>query len=402
MNKKFLIWENPKHAVITLMLVLMGIGCINVFSASFVAAEDMFGSGFHYLFRYLIFGVVGFGCMLGFSKLDYRILLNKKIVNTAFIIVAGMLILVDVIGVTNKGAARWLYLGPLSIQPSEFAKLAVIMFTARYLGRMMKNGNKISLISGDGLMATLQTVFYCLLVYKQPDLGTAAIIFALMMCIFIIAGINMGQVAAILGTAALGAVALTVAAPYRMDRIKVWFDPWLDEAGDGYQMVQSLLAIGSGSLTGTNWGQGTGKFFYLPEAHTDFAFAIFCQENGFIGAAALIVIFALLGCAFVRIAMATKDERGFLLVSGVSFLIIGQAAANMAMVCGILPVIGVPLVFISYGGTSMVVSMIAIGLALSVYNVDARREQIEAEEAALPHDERRSNLRFVNKGRWQR
>lgn len=402
MNRKFLIWENPKQAILTLMLVLMCVGCINVFSASFVAAEDMFGNGFYYLFRYLIFGAIGFGLMLFISRMDYRILLNKKIVNAFFILVAGMLILVDVIGVTNKGAARWLYLGPVSIQPSEFAKLAVIMFTARYLGRMMRYKQRISLISGDGVLAALQTVFYCLLVYKQPDLGTAAIIFALMMCIFIIAGINMRQVMAIVGTAVAGAVALTIAAPYRMDRIKVWFDPWLDPRGDGYQMVQSLMAIGSGSLTGTNWGQGTGKFFYLPEAHTDFAFAIFCQENGLIGAALLILLFVILGCAFFRIAAQAKEERGFLLVSGVSFLVIGQAAANMAMVCGLFPVIGVPLVFISYGGTSMVVSMIAIGLALSVYNVEARREAIEAEEGGLPHEERRGNLRFVDKGRWQR
>lgn len=402
MNRKFLIWENPKQAILTLMLVLMCVGCINVFSASFVAAEDMFGNGFYYLFRYLIFGAIGFGLMLFISRMDYRILLNKKIVNAFFILVAGMLILVDVIGVTNKGAARWLYLGPVSIQPSEFAKMAVIMFTARYLGRMMRYKQRISLISGDGVLAALQTVFYCLLVYKQPDLGTAAIIFALMMCIFIIAGINMRQVMAIVGTAVAGAVALTIAAPYRMDRIKVWFDPWLDPRGDGYQMVQSLMAIGSGSITGTNWGQGTGKFFYLPEAHTDFAFAIFCQENGLIGAALLILVFVILGCAFFRIAAQAKEERGFLLVSGVSFLVIGQAAANMAMVCGLFPVIGVPLVFISYGGTSMVVSMIAIGLALSVYNVEARCEAIEAQEGGLPHEERRGNLRFVDKRRWQR
>lgn len=401
MNKKFLIWENPKQAVLTLMLILMGIGCINVFSASYVAAEDMFGNGFYYLFRYFIFGVIGFAAMMFVSRLDYKILLNKKIVNAVFFIVAALLIAVDVIGVANKGAARWLYFAGISIQPSEFAKLAVIMFTARYLGRMMKNRQKISLVSGDGLMATMQTIFFCLLVYKQPDLGTAAIIFALMMCIFIIAGINMKQVMLIVGAAVASAVALTLAAPYRMDRIKVWFDPWLDEAGDGYQMVQSLLAIGSGSITGTNWGQGTGKFFYLPEAHTDFAFAIFCQENGFIGAAVLITIFAVLGCAFLRIALNTKEERGFLLISGVSFLVIGQAAANMAMVCGILPVIGVPLVFISYGGTSMVVSMVAIGLALSVYNQEVKREALEA-EGRVPHEERRSNLRFVDKGRWQR
>ena len=126
-------------------------------------------------------------------------------------------------------------------------------------------------------------------------------------------------------------------------------------------MVLSLLTIGSGGLIGADWGQGSGKYLYLPESHTDFSFAVFCQENGFIGAAVIIILFLLLGCAFMKIALTTKDKRGFLLVTGVSFLVVGQAIANMAMVCGIFPVIGVPLVFISYGGTSMAVSMAAIG-----------------------------------------
>ena len=221
------------------------------------------------------------------------------------------------------------------------------MLAAKYLGIMLRKGQRVSLFApGDHRMVLAATLIYAVLVYKQPDLGTAAIIVTLMLGVYIIAGVPKGQLVCILGASGLLAVVATLASSYRMERVQVWFNPWLDPRGKGYQMVQSLLAIGSGGLTGTHWGQGAGKFFYLPEAHTDFAFAIFCQENGFVGALILIILFALLGFAFCTITINAKDRRGFLLAGGVTFLIIGQAVANMAMVCGILPVIGVPLVFI--------------------------------------------------------
>ena len=206
----------------------------------------------------------------------------------------------------------------------------------------------------------------------------------------------MRQIITVCCVAVAGALYLVLSAGYRADRIRVWLDPWIDEVGDGYQMVQSILSIGSGGWIGTKWGEGSSKFFYLPEAHTDFAFAVFCQENGFLGACLLMLIFIVLGCALLRIAVCSKDERGFLLAAGVSFLVVGQAAANMAMVCGLLPVIGVPLVFISYGGSSLLASMIAIGLALSVY--DDEVERAEAAAVAEPK-ERRNDLRVVSR-RW--
>jgi cell division protein FtsW len=169
-------------------------------------------------------------------------------------------------------------------------------------------------------------------------------------------------------------IALALVAPYRLQRFLTWLDPWKDAQGSGYQLAQSILAIGSGGLVGVPWGQGSSKFFYLPEAHTDFAFAIFCQEWGFIGALLLIALFVIFARALIKVAGHTKDKRGFLLVSGVACLLVGQSAANMAMVCGIIPVIGVPLMFISYGGTSMVINMICIGLVLSVYRDECKRE----------------------------
>ena len=391
-------WKNPCQLIYMVMVLLLFIGGTNVFSASFVTARDMTGSGVYFLKRYFIFALVGFGAMAVVRAVGYKAWLNRKPLWAFFAVVLVMLVYVDAVGIATKGASRWIYLGPISLQPSEFAKLSVIMLAAKYLGGMLRRGEPVSFFaSGDHRYVQLATFIYGVLVYKQPDLGTAAIIVALVLGMYIIAGLPKGQLVAILSIGLLVAVGATLSSSYRLERVQVWFDPWLDPRGKGYQMVQSLLAIGSGGLTGTQWGHGAGKFFYLPEAHTDFAFAIFCQENGFIGAMILLLLFGLLGFAFCTITINARDRRGFLLAGGVTFLIIGQAVANMAMVCGILPVIGVPLIFISYGGSSMFLSMAAIGLLLSVYDEEVK----QAEHEALPPEARRDNLRMVRNERWR-
>lgn len=397
MNKKFLFWDNPKQAVWFTMALLLLIGCVNIFSASFIRAEADGSSTFFYLTRYVAYSVIGLGAIFIVRSFNYRHLLSKNAISFIYLGTLVMLVLVDFIGLESGGARRWLGIGGLTVQPSEFAKLAIIMLCARYLGLQLKKGKRASFLEGDGRMCLGATFVYAFLVQQQPDMGTAAIIVALMFCMYVIAGLPWKQIGSVCILGAATAAFLVLTSTYRADRIRVWLDPWIDEIGDGYQMVQSLLSIGSGGWIGTKWGEGSSKFFYLPEAHTDFAFAVFCQENGFVGACVLILLFAILGCALLRIAVCSKDERGFLLAAGVSFLIIGQAAANMAMVCGLLPVIGVPLVFISYGGSSLLVSMVAIGLALSVYDDEVQREKTA--ELAEPV-ERRSDLRVVSR-RWR-
>lgn len=397
MNQKFLFWDNPKQAVWTMLAVLLVVGCINIFSASYVRAVADGSSTFFYLIRYVMYSLIGLGAIFVVRWFNYRHLLSKNAVAFVYLGTLVMLVLVDFIGLESGGARRWLGIGSFTIQPSEFAKLAIIMLCARYLGMQLKNGKPVSFLEGDGRMCLGATIAYAFLVQQQPDMGTAAIIGALMFCMFIVGGLSWKQVGAVCVLAASAASYLVATSSYRADRIRVWLDPWLDEVGDGYQMVQSLLSIGSGGWIGTKWGEGTSKYFYLPEAHTDFAFSVFCQENGFIGALLLMLVFIILGCALLRIAVCAKDERGFLLVAGVTFLVVGQAAANMAMVCGLLPVIGVPLVFISYGGSSLLVSMMAIGLALSVYDDEVQR----AEKAATVEPvERRNDLRVVSR-RWR-
>ncbi len=395
MKKRFLLWDNPRQAIYMLMFILLLAGGVNVYSASFVSAQDMFSSGWYYLGRYFLFAAGGMVAIHIVRSIGYRRILNKRFLWYCYVLTFLMLLYVDYMGIANKGATRWIYLGPFSIQPSEIAKLVIILLAARYLGSAMKRGQRVELFTGECAHVTYATLAVAALVVKQPDLGTAAIIVALLIGVFVIAGLAKKWIVGIIGAGLVGAVVLTITSPYRWERIKVWFDPWLDERGSGYQMVQSLLAIGSGGLTGTEWGHGAGKFFYLPEAHTDFAFAIFCQENGLLGAALLLLVFAVMGAAFYRISVSTRDPKGFLLAVGVTFLIIGQAFANMAMVCGILPVIGVPLIFISYGGSSMLISMCAIGLLLSVYDEEERQMAVDAQTP----EERRASFRFVHSRR---
>lgn len=399
MDRSFWIFRNPKQAIFCIMAVLMVIGGINVFSASFIQAQDMYGNSYSFLIRYVIFTALGFAVMHVMRRLGYKKLLQPELLFGIYITVALMMMAVFVFPAV-KGAHRWIFLPGLSIQPSEAAKLAIIMICASSLGEMLKRKEPVRLFKGRSSKIVILTVIYFILIYFEPDLGTGAIVMGLMLGMFIIAGLPKNEIVGMLGIALVGAIGLTMGTAYRRERVMVMLDPWRDPLDKGYQMVQAQMAIGSGGLFGTHWGQGTGKFFYLPEAHTDFAFAIFSQENGFLGVLFVFVLFMLLGYIFAYIALHAADEQGFLLASGVTFLIIGQAVANMAMVGGLLPIIGVPLVFISYGGSSMLISMAAIGLLLSVYDESVRQEKRKVIAQEAPEN-RREGLQFTSDRRWK-
>lgn len=374
MGKRIMFWDNARDALLSLVFFLLVLGAVNVFSASYVAAADMFGNGYHYLLRYGIFSLAGLLVMFGIEKkVDYHWLFKYD--QIFCVLLTGILIAVDIFGRATKGAQRWVILGPISFQPSEFVKLAVILLGAHYLGQLMEQGKRPHLLRRDTGMAFWETAFLSFLVLIQPDMGTAAIIMTLMIILYILAGLPMKEFWSLLGVAFVGAAAAVIQAPYRLNRILFWLHPEQDPQGKGYQAIQSFNAIGSGRFFGEPFGMGTGKFFYLPEAHTDFAFANYCQEWGFLGAVFLILVFLLLGVVLYHIGQRTQDRKGFLLVSGVNFLVVGQAFANMAMVCGVLPIIGVPLSFISYGGTSLIMTMGAIGLVLSVYKDEHKKHR---------------------------
>ena len=397
MNKSFWIFRNPQQAIFCIMAILMLIGCINVFSASYIQAQDMSGSSYSFLIRYIAFSIVGFLCMWFVRRVGYKRWLQPSTLLAEYVGVA--LLLVAVFAFTAvKGAHRWIFLPGISIQPSELAKLVMVMVTASSLGSMLKHGEPVRLLRGRSVKIFCLAIFYFMLIFFEPDLGTASIVMGLVLGIFIIAGLPKEETIGMIGLAITAAAVLAVSSAYRRERVMVMLDPWRDPMDKGYQMVQAQLAIGSGGFFGTHWGQGMSKFFYLPESHTDFAFAVFAQENGFLGVLLVLALFLALGYIFTYITLHARDEQGFLLAGGVTFLIIGQAVANMAMVGGLLPVIGVPLIFISYGGSSMVISMIAIGLLLSVYDEGVKYEKRQELLATEP-ETRRDDLQFTSERR---
>lgn len=394
MKKRFLIWDSPKQAIIMLVVVLLIIGSINVFSATYIDCTDPL----EYFKKYWLNVVVS----MFFGALAYA-MGYKRIINNGWIrelSLLGILLMLVLLffkrhdpGWAINGAVRWIPLPFMSLQPSEFAKIEVILLAAYVLDRMRRQQQLVSFFTHNAEFWKLigTTLLFSGLVLKQPDMGTASIIFGLTFLMVIMAGLPRKQLVLLLGSVAGLAACLALAAPYRLQRLKYWLDPWLDAGGAGYQGVQSQLAIGSGGFWGSNWDYAASKYFHLPEAHTDFAFAFFCHENGLLGAALLILIFMLLAWAFVAITLNAKDLRAFLVSAGVTFLVIGQSFVNMAMVCGNMPIIGVPLAFISYGGTFMLVNMVCVGLILSVYDEEER----EAELAAQSPDTRREDLRVV-------
>ncbi len=388
MQKKFYFGFTVLQTIILCVLVLLVIGGVNVYSASFVSAADMVDNSWHFFFSYAAYAMLGLGVMyvLGW-KIDYHYWFRYKWA-FAFIMLA-LLVGVEVAGRTVNGATRWLSLGGVTIQPSEIVKLGIIVLGAGYLGPVMESKQIPELLKLKHCHA-LGFGFLCGgLVLLQPDMGTAAIIVFLIVLQYFLAGFSGKTISSFLAGLAGLAVVGVVIAPYRLRRVTSWLDPWADATGNGYQMVQSQIAIGSGGLDGMGMGKGISKYFFLPEAHTDFAFALYCQENGFVGVVFLLAIFAILLKALYQVIQGIKDKSGYLLVTGITFLVVGQAIANMAMVCGILPVIGVPLSFISYGGTSLIINLTAVGLVINVYRQELLQVAIDEGKAPIPFPNRR-------------
>jgi len=381
-------WVNNTEAVLVIMSILIIIGTINVFSASFVLAGTQFHNPYYFLTRHLISLAVGITALIFTIKVDYRRWRGGVPLLFAFTLIA--LVLVLVIGVEVNGSKRWLNIVVMQFQPSELAKLVSILMAAAYLGPRIDKKLEIRVFTTPMFMLFLLSA----LIELQPDLGTAALVFGIPLILHVLAGLEWKWLGILTVPVVLIIIGLTILQPYRLERIKAWIDPWPYQQNQGYQTVQSMSAIGSGGFFGVGLGEGTGKYSYLPEAHTDFAFAIFCQENGYIGAIFLFSLLALLAFYGGKIANQVQDGFGKMLVSGVLILIVGQSVANIAMVSGILPVVGVPLPFISYGGTSLIINMVGIGLLVNVGQYAAKHPKQATTEESVPI---RTRLRLVKK-----
>jgi cell division protein FtsW len=344
-----------------LVAVFNLLGLVMVMSASSVVALDEYGSSWYFVSRQAAWAAVGTVALVVLAKLDYH---RWRRYSGPFVLVALMLLAIVLpIGTGTKGATRWIGVGPLTFQPSELAKLALLVWVADLLARRaayMHNPR-----------ATLRPVIVVLaamatLVMLEPNLGTTIVLAAIALTMCYVGGAALGPLArwATFGIAA--ATALALAAPYRRARVLAFLDPWADPIDKGYQNIQSMVGLAEGGVWGKGLGAGTAKWGFLPLAHSDFIFAVIGEELGLLGAAAVVGLFVLLAVVGIRIALHAPDRFGLLLAVGVTSWFCVQAFVNIGAVIGILPITGVPLPFISAGGSSLVFGMAAAGLLLSV------------------------------------
>jgi cell division protein FtsW len=346
----------------TVTTVLVFIGLVMIFSASAVMAKERFGSAYTFLWRQLGCAVVGMVAMVVAMKLDYRRFKHPGVVFTLLGVTTILLISVLFLDRAH-GTHRWFRLGPLSFQPSEVAKPAIILFLAWFLETKTKAMDDWR---NTLLPAIAPTLIFLALIVFQPDLGTAIACAAITGCILFVAGIRLRY----FGYAALASLlplyVLIFHVAYRRDRILAFLNPYSDPQGRGFHIIQSLIAVSTGGVTGTGLMEGKQKLFYLPEPHTDFIFAVTAEELGLVGAMIVIILFAIFLWRGTRAALRTQDNFGRFLAVGITGMIVLQAFINISVVLGLMPTKGIPLPFVSYGGSSLLVTLACVGVLLNI------------------------------------
>ena len=348
--------------IIVTIMALYGI--IMIYSASSVWAQYKFNDAFHFAKYQFIFFIISFLCMLIVKKIDYN--LYKKHSNKILLLSLILLILVLIpgIGTLRNGSRSWFKIGPFGLQPSEIAKVSLIIFLSKYLE---KNQNNLSNIKKSILPVLGIISLFFGLIMLEPDFGTGMVIVLSLMLILFISGVKLKFFASLGILGILGIAGLIIIAPYRLKRIISFLNPWSDPLGSGYQIIQSLYAIGPASLLGLGFGKSIQKQFYLPEPQTDFIFAIICEEFGIVGAISVIALFISLFYIILKISLKQNNLFAKYLSFGLGMQIILQGALNLCVVTSLIPVTGVTLPFFSYGGSSLLVSMISIGIILNIY-----------------------------------
>jgi len=342
-------------------VVLLSAGVVMVYSASAVVAADRFGDPYFFLKKQLFWALLGSVGMLVAVRIDYRRL--ERFVLPALVLAGVLLVLVLIppIGQAINGTRRWIRLGPVSFQPAELAKVALVFYLAAFVARRQEE------VVRRGLLPPLLVAgSFAALVLVQPDLGNCLTLVALTFGLLYLAGSPVRYLAWAIAPA-LPLLALAIyAAPYRLRRVTAFWDPWADPRGSGFQIIQSWLAFGNGGLVGQGIGASRQKLFYLPESHTDFIFAVVGEELGFIGAAAFVALFAVLVWRGLRVGLRTSEPFGAYLALGITLLIATQTLVNLGVVTGLLPTKGLPLPFISFGGSALSMTMLSTGVLLNI------------------------------------
>jgi cell division protein FtsW len=367
----------------TATLCLLAFGAVMVYSAS--SAESLLsgpGDPSFYLKRYLMCGALGLVLMHAASRHGLKLIkgLTPLLLIASFVLTAAVMI--PHVGVTVNGATRWLGAGPLQFQPSELLKVSIVLYAAQSLAARPRATKTLR-----GLFNPLLIVVAaaCLLLLKQPDMGTALVICLAVGMLLVAAGTPVRLLGGIFGTLVALAVLVALIEPYRRERLTSFLDPFSDAGDTGFQAVQALTAIGSGGFFGVGLGESVQKIFYLPEAHTDMILAVIGEELGLIGILGVIGLYGMIGYAGLRAAKLARDLHSKLLAAGITSLILCQATLNFFAVLGMAPLTGVPLPFLSYGSTNLVVLMGATGLLLNVAATGgrARRERAKPRLEAI-------------------
>lgn len=367
-----------QRVILIVSLILIFLGIVMVYSSSYVYAQYKFNKEpYYFLLRQLIWVALSLSVMIFLTQLDYQRLGE---VSKWMLLVCGILlvlVLIPGIGIMVKGARRWLGYGHFRFQPSELAKIVLIIFMAKFLSQKydsMKDFRRVVLPS----IAIL--ALFMILIVKEPDFGNAMIIGLIMGIMWFIAGMRLRLIVASLIVSAPIVTYLIFSKQYRLDRILAFINPWDYRSGKGWQLVQSLISLGSGGIGGRGLGQSVQKYLYLPDSHSDFIFSILGEELGFLGTSAVVLLFLILIWCGIKVSLRIKDLFGSYLAIGITSLIGIQALINMCVVTGLLPTKGLPLPFISYGGSSLLANCIGIGILINIasYDTSTKRPKIKA------------------------
>jgi cell division protein FtsW len=350
-------------------LVLCLLGAVMIFSASAITAQQMYGRSYFFVARQAAWLVLGLLGMFALMKLDYHRLREPAVVYTVLCAVVVMLVGTFFLD-KSHATHRWIKVGPLGLQPSELAKLAIILYLAWFLDLRRRSATSLEFNKEDFLQTLLPAVapiFVCVgLILAQPDLGTSVDVVLIMAAILFMAGLSWKWIAVGAAAGLPALFFLIMHASYRQARLMAFLHPDSDPQGAGFQLLQSLIAVGSGGFTGVGLMESKQKLFYLPEAHTDFIFAVICEELGFLGATVVIVLFAMYAWRGLRAAFNAPDGFGRMVALGVTAMVLFQALINFAVVLGLMPTKGIPLPFVSYGGSSLLVMLLGTGVLLNV------------------------------------
>lgn len=351
------------YILLTCVILLSMIGLVMVFSASHATALAEYHDSFYYLKRQMAWMIVGFTVMFILAKLDWRVLRRISIPLWGLTIAFLALVMMPGYGVAAGGASRWVSLGPIVFQPSELAKFALIILAADFYARKRQVMDDPREMFWPVVPMFLLAV---LLVMLQPDLGTTLIILSILAVMLWVGGVRFRHLGA-MALVGLPIVGLLIyLEPYRLTRFLAFLDPWKDPQGAGYQIIQSMIALGSGNIFGVGLGMSKQKFFYLPAAHTDFIFSIIGEEGGLLATLTIVVLFCFVAYACIRISIKATTYFDRLVAAGVTAMIIVQAVLNMGAVTGVLPITGVPLPLISSGGTSLFFTLTGVGILLNI------------------------------------